>query len=1139
MSHQHNRQRKQDMDEEPRSSTSRVPPKVREYISEMAVDRELERYMALSSTASSGGSGHSCALVMGAAGRPGSSLCPRNRCRSGSSRQSSRKSLSSCLLDVAEPPQPPAGPAMLVDQPTSGSTDDVVLIPIVIAESGQVVVSKKQMSASVEDLCTPTKAANQPKEMQTKKTQTPESAVKSHKRLEWDPSADVGYYKRAVSTSNISTLERSVMEDCWRLPHQRSESDLNRLQLEDQKAEESQHQPQQQQQPPLASSTFVNRTISRNRNRESNTSSRRDSQVTVGTSLYGSSVASSFDYQQPSLQHEVSMTIATSSTTSTSVSATPSLTQRNSRQLEQERLFTAAQFQRILSENKENSNNNHNNRKKKEKPRGERENKENLQPGGSHRSSVSGSGELDLGIDLLCSLIKTRSLSHGQKKHLVREIAKRISCLESGDSSSRSSRQGRRESLPTPTPIVALTPASVPAAAQMKTQSTNTTSSVTKIQSKATNTTSSITKIQTIAPVPAPRTHLPTTRSSGESSTSCSHDLITQKTNVQAQSANSTDADVDTDQVALQDWLNPMTQSEIEYEQRAKRGPDTERRHQLVWIESEIKRLQTLHTLLATATTKLKPKAVCLSPLHIESAGRSTVITEQIIQTAPLVETPASLDSRATGGAERPPPAEGNNNLSQKKQPKETQTDEIQEIPAAPPVTPANTPLPPPQIPQRGARPCSALTPPPRPPPPPPPPPPERHLNHELQLQQQRSKMATPASSSGGGRSESVCSFVQQRQRQFMEHYQNQQQQQLYLLQQHHHQQQHQQQQPHNQFYYRHQQQPQCHHPHHNHHQHAAQVMEQQQRPISPYLQMQYGHAMGSTYATPYLGENAHSCGDDGAIYYQVVNSQGAASYVQATAVATGPAAATATASTHCRTTTTSSASSMLCISSEISIPMGMVNTCETTTTTTTTHQYDDVACQRRRQQPRPQTQSQSQPNHMPIERRQQTFTQTMQVRPRGIAYVIQFTVNGDSEVLPETLSLQDQLQRARPEFCAKSKQRKAILNQMQMLRNVRRREMDELLCENINTNVETVDKQLQQLPPPAASRIRIFSTKEMKALTSKRCQSLPEVLAAQNRMREEQRRRNNRMMRDVFNRRLHSRVAKGQLSLNHSRTII
>jgi len=91
---------------------------------------------------------------------------------------------------------------------------------------------------------------------------------------------------------------------------------------------------------------------------------------------------------------------------------------------------------------------------------------------------------------------------------------------------------------------------------------------------------------------------------------------------------------------------------------------------------------------------------------------------------------------------------------------------------------------------------------------------------------------------------------------------------------------------------------------------------------------------------------------------------------------------------------------------------------------------------------------------------------QTLQVRPSAIAYVIQFTSSGDSEVLPETRSLQDQLQLARPEFCAKSKQRKAILNQMQMIRNVRRREMDDLLGEN--TSLETLDRRLLQLPPPA-----------------------------------------------------------------------
>jgi len=83
-----------------------------------------------------------------------------------------------------------------------------------------------------------------------------------------------------------------------------------------------------------------------------------------------------------------------------------------------------------------------------------------------------------------------------------------------------------------------------------------------------------------------------------------------------------------------------------------------------------------------------------------------------------------------------------------------------------------------------------------------------------------------------------------------------------------------------------------------------------------------------------------------------------------------------------------------------------------------------------------------------------------------------------------------------------------------------------------------------------------------MKAMTTKRCKSLPEVLAAQNRQLEERRRRCNRLMRDVFNKvrlspyfisicylinnnnskshqRLQSRVANGQLSLNHSRTII
>lgn len=225
---------------------------------------------------------------------------------------------------------------------------------------------------------------------------------------------------------------------------------------------------------------------------------------------------------------------------------------------------------------------------------------------------------------------------------------------------------------------------------------------------------------------------------------------------------------------------------------------------------------------------------------------------------------------------------------------------------------------------------------------------------------------------------------------------------------------------------------------------------------------------------------NGYSCPDEGAVYYQVLTSQGVPCYVQATetAVAVAGSTTTTTTSTVARATSapnslpgnsctsTNSTSSMLCISSEMSIPMGRVNACEatTTTTTTTTHQYDDVACQQLGR--RSSTQADQEEQQQQQQSQQQ---QMLQVRPRGIAYVIQFSVaDGSSEKIPEMLSLQDQLQRARPQFCAKSKQRKAILNQMQMLRNLRRRELDEIIE---TASLEMLDRRLDELPPPATCK--------------------------------------------------------------------
>ncbi|XP_017017414.1 centrosome-associated protein Alms1a [Drosophila kikkawai] len=1189
------------------AKSSRIPPQAREYISEMAEDRELERFMALSSTASSGASGsiHTCAVRVSLAtetaaiSRPGARR-PRSKDCQTVAKQADGAAEEALLQLPASPTdqQQPAKPAK--SQESSPAADSYRIIPIVMVDDqskSRPAAATQTMSLSVEDLRTPTK---QPTEMHTKKTQTPESALKSHKRLEWDPAADVGYYKRAVSTSNISTLERSVLEECgWRQP-MRSETDLDRLQRRE--SDEKAGTPiEEKTTVPLASSTMVGRQVasagvsrkadsysssrgevsngssrgepfnssskgeilpssskegevlpsssrrkappgsyksvasknsfnrkdshsssrkettslgssskketpcsnsskkelrtssslealqaqvssrreslvsnpqaasrlsSRAENSQSSSrlgsemSSRRESQ---GTSLYGSSAASSFDYhinmeqeqewlkslqkqqqeEQQKEPHKEAKGGEKDQRQAEPKNRDQKKAEQREKQRQQERQFTAAQFERILGSRR-------------------LENKENHRPEStstsvsSQHAAAGHKRDLDLGIDLLCSLVEARSLSQGQKKSLVRDIARRIACLDLAESSSTAS--SRRER--------ATKPVTVTASLQRQDVATNT--------SLAGSLSSSSPQVVTL-PVPAPRkrnvdgTPSPLHSSSMSASTSASNEVITQKTNIPTRDAASTDADVDVDaDAAIRDALTPMTQSEIEYEERMKAGMDPERRSQLNWIEAEIERLQSLKVFLEEVEEN-QPKAA----------------DEELIEAEP--QEPEEKEQE-----QEREPKEGSG-CKARQLAKAVQTEELQEdATPKPPVRLESV-----RVPPRIAGDVQA-----------PQPPPHRYP---------RTKMATPvlaSHSSSSGRSESVSSFVQQRHRRFREHYQNQQQQQLLLLKQ-------QQMQSLQQQYKQQQQQQQqlCQLKHQprvvivHEEQHIVCESHRPQRQQQEYIQMmQYDQtvASGSAYATPHSSASGADNERERAIYYQVVNSPGASgSYVQAEPVAA----------------TTSSGSSMMCLSSEMSIPMGRVNTCETTTTTTTTHQYDDVACQRRKRRGGGE------------ERMQR---QTLQVRPSGIAYVIQFSASDSGgEVMPETRSLQDQLQLARPEFCAKSKQRKAILNQMQMMRNLRRREMDELVAEN-NFSLETLDRRLRmQLPPPATSRLRVFTTKEMKAMTSRKCQRLPEVLDAANRELEMRRRRNNRLMRDIFNKRMRNRVSNGQVSLNHSRTII
>lgn len=426
----------------------------------MARDREteLERFMALSS------SSPASSISVGA---PCSSTdimrsCSRSRCRSSSVGSGNGNGGGGSGH---------TGVATAANRNRSSRAEvKIIQIPIVMqASSSTSVVSQptrepeergeKQIvqltkplvfSASVEDLRTPTKCTQtQAPEMHTRKTQTPESALKSHKRLEWDSAADIGYRcERAMSTSNISTLERSVLEAVIQ-PTQRSnqsDTDLNRLQGT--KSEMTTQQaacslPAPAPAPaPLASSTFhsFRTSFSRNSSRTQLTpvtsstqapsttaqSSRRESCVT-------SSTASSFDYQA----HHSRATSASSSRHT--MSADELL--RHVEQQRQERDY-AAKLEQVLCN---------------------RQNKENQQPQSSkNRSSVASSSaastssvasaapsskcDLDLGIDLLCSLVNKRSLSQSQKKQLVRDIAKRLALLDLGMSNSNSSSRSRRSS---------------------------------------------------------------------------------------------------------------------------------------------------------------------------------------------------------------------------------------------------------------------------------------------------------------------------------------------------------------------------------------------------------------------------------------------------------------------------------------------------------------------------------------------------------------------------------------------------------------------------------------------------------------------------------------------------------------------
>lgn len=145
-----------------------------------------------------------------------------------------------------------------------------------------------------------------------------------------------------------------------------------------------------------------------------------------------------------------------------------------------------------------------------------------------------------------------------------------------------------------------------------------------------------------------------------------------------------------------------------------------------------------------------------------------------------------------------------------------------------------------------------------------------------------------------------------------------------------------------------------------------------------------------------------------------------------------------------------------------------------------------------------------------------------------------------ESNSLIETpKTLKDALSENKPDFIKKSESRVEILRQIKEERCLYS-EMRRNLLENIAK--EAPKNQVRNLPLstiPKPKPRRLFDYKEMVKETRLKYDNLPEVLNAKYEARRTSIYRTNRLMADIYQRKLKGHVLKGKISMNHNFNII
>ncbi|GJQ75653.1 hypothetical protein Trydic_g17729 [Trypoxylus dichotomus] len=129
-------------------------------------------------------------------------------------------------------------------------------------------------------------------------------------------------------------------------------------------------------------------------------------------------------------------------------------------------------------------------------------------------------------------------------------------------------------------------------------------------------------------------------------------------------------------------------------------------------------------------------------------------------------------------------------------------------------------------------------------------------------------------------------------------------------------------------------------------------------------------------------------------------------------------------------------------------------------------------------------------------------------------------------------LTLQDHLLTNRPNFIANAEERRKALIQLAYMREERCEKYKQLLAKS---NGKFPEYNVNNKP----SKPRMFTSKEMKEITAKNYKKLPEVQKKLEENRNAQIKKANKILSDVFNRKLRERVLKGKLTLSTSASVI